>query len=103
MEHFDDNLERVGVRPSLITDISEKSVILNLLSENFAWINDAWDVFHVNIFWLMTLSNHVFYEIYMFDYFRCDWSWPLEAGLVVFVDFGPIVCFRHSDVNVKIF
>ena len=43
-------------------------VILHLLSEDVACINDAWDVFQVNILWLMELSNHVFYEIYMLDY-----------------------------------
>ena len=73
-------------------------IILHILSEDVAWINYAWDVFQVNIIWLMILSNHVLSEISMLDSFRCDWICPLDASLSAIVYFCLIVWFRHSDV-----
>ena len=35
--------------------------------------------------------------------FRCDWSWPLDSGLAVVVDCGPVVLFRRSDFNGSMF
>ena len=46
-----------------IYEISEVCVIFNLLGKYGAWIDDAWDMFHVSSFWLMKISNHIFSEV----------------------------------------
>ena len=57
-------------------------VILHLLSEDFYWINDAMDVFRVNILLLITFLNHVLYEIYMFDYLDVTESYHWTQALL---------------------
>ena len=46
-----------------ISEISEVCVIFHLIYEYIAWIDDVWDMLHVNIFWLITLGNHIFSEV----------------------------------------
>ena len=43
-----------------VSEISEVVVILHLLRENIAWIDNSWNVFNVHIFELMALSKPYF-------------------------------------------
>ena len=45
------------------SEISEVGVILHLLCENIAWIDNSRNVFNVHILGFMAFSNHIFSEV----------------------------------------
>ena len=52
-----------------ISDIAITSVILNLLGEYVTGVDYSRYVLHVDIFGMMTFTNHVLPEVGMFDTF----------------------------------
>ena len=52
-----------------ITEIALMSVVLNLLGEDFTWVDDSRYVLHIENFGLMEFTNHVLPEVEVFDTF----------------------------------
>ena len=46
-----------------VFEISEVGVVLHLLRENIAWIDNSWNMFNVHIFGLMVFLNQILSEV----------------------------------------
>ena len=83
-------IESLRFLKRVLSFISLVNILLRLMMPGICSTLKSFDWWHSR--------NHVFSEIYMFNSFICECSWPLEEGLVVFVYCGPTVCFHHSDI-----
>ena len=62
------------------------SSVFDFFCENVTAVDDSRDVGYVHAFCLMSLTNHVFLQVDMFDAFCRERVAPLHASLIVVVD-----------------
>ena len=74
------------------------SSVFDFFRENVTAVDDTWDVGYVHAFCLMSLTNHVFLQVDMFDAFRREQVAPLHASLIVVVNRSGKLGISHVQI-----
>ena len=74
------------------------SSVFDFFCENVTAVDDSRDVGYVHAFCLMSLTNHVFLQVDMFDAFRRERVAPLHASLIVVVDRSGKLGISHVQI-----
>ena len=72
--------------------------VAHFLSEDVTWVNDSWNMEHLDLLVVVAFPNLVFTEVEMLDSFRGDFGRPLDAGLIVIVDRCTVEGIEHSKI-----
>ena len=68
---------------------------LDFFGEDITGVDDAWDVCHVSKVCLLRFTYFDVTKVNVFGAFVCHGRCPVDVGLVVVVDDGAMIGFRH--------